>query len=174
MMHRALLGLAASGCLIACLGNTTSLGGQTSANTLEDGGPAEEAAPVESDPDAAPPSSGGLQCVGRGYTWAPEATAGECEYLLPTKPYDDPDYDPATWDPSRVWIEAWIPNVPESERQGRYRSSLENCGTTADGWYYVQNGGQAPTHFALCPATCTFVANDDVLLRMTSWKPSCD
>ena len=71
---------------------------------------------------------------------------------------------------------AWALRVSESqsERQAGYVPSSDVCGTT-DAWYYVQGDSQGPTHFALCPALCSFVnSSEDMIFRITSCKPNCD
>lgn len=172
MIHRAFVCLAVSTCLVACLGKTTSLGGpagnQTSASSTDEDGGTDSGTRAPSVGASADPAAPSAPSASQGscawYVWAPVATTVACEYLLPSgaPPNNDPNFDPATWDPHNVRIEFAAKNI------GEYAGTSAGCGTT-DGWYYVEaDGGQTPTRFMLCPASCARVASDGGYVRLAA------
>ena len=149
--------------LVACISETTSLGGprgeQSSASSERAAdrfanGPVDAGAapnewnpPAYSSPDAGRP--GAHQCA---FDYGPEPASEDCQYLLPTDPQPSPDLDPATWDPRNVRVD-----IAPFKEIGPYQETADKCGS-AHGWYYVPSGdGAAPTTYALCPKSCAVV-----------------
>lgn len=158
----------AASLVVACEGSTTSLGGPkgelSSASSVADGG-SDDGATL---PSSSSTTSGGLDPVCHGYTWAPESTGLDCDYRLPSgpPPNDDPRLDPATWNPNRVHIEVWGPNMPEV--WGYFRRSAASC-EDEDGWYYAPpENGELPASFRLCPKSCASAATQSAYLRLTA------
>lgn len=177
MIHRAVVCLAVSTCLLACLGKTTSLGGpqgdQSSASSTDagDGSDSDSGMSAASGDgtDSGTSADSGDASVGpqpfcAWYVWAPVPTTVACEYLLPSDdPSNDPNFDPKTWDPHNVRVEFAAKNP------GQYAGPGDGCGSTTDGWYYVDpDAGQTPTRFMLCPASCARVANDGGFVRLAA------
>lgn len=173
MIHRAVVCLAVSTCLLACLGKTTSLGGpqgdqSTASSTDADGGTDSGMSAASGDgTDSGTSADSGDASVApqpfcAWYVWAPVPTAVTCEYLLPSdNPNNDPNFDPKTWDPHNVRIEFGAKNI------GQYAGTAAGCGST-DGWYNVDADGQTPTRFMLCPESCARVPNDGAFLRLAA------
>ncbi len=151
MNHRALFGLAVAVSIGACAGKTTSLGGPqaekvTASAMGEDAGADSGAAVLFG--DAATPTQ---NC--HWYSWAPVPTSSPCEYVLPSPPYNDPGFDPKTWDPHDVRVET------DGKHLGAYVETSDGC-AGGDGWYYADADGGTPTDFMICPTTCAFVDSD--------------
>ena len=151
MNHRAVFGVAVAVSIGACAGKTTSLGGpdaeKVSASAMAGDAAPDVGVAVQFE-DAAGPAS---NC--HWYSWGPVATSVPCEYLLPSPAPYDPDFDPKTWDPHHVRVEFG------AKQLGPYVETLDGC-NGADGWYYADADGQAPTKFMICPATCAFVDSE--------------
>jgi hypothetical protein len=142
--------------LVACAGKTTSLGGsqgnQSSASTTDGGGDNGASSGSIAITPPADSGAGGQMCG--WYAWRPVPTTNPCEYLLPSRPYADPGYDPKTWNPHNVRI------VLGDKQIHPYAETSEGCAAT-DGWYYVTpTDGQPPKRFMICPNSCAFVDSD--------------
>ena len=171
VMHRALVALAVSAGLVACMGKTTSLGEPSgdapdAGAATHDGGGRDDA---ESPPEVDAAVHHDTVC--HGYTWLPLASVDvACQYYLPDgPPHDsgmDPRLDPRTWDPSHVSVDTFFTSVDagadagvdtSESLRGFYVHDKEQCGTQP-GWYYVDPvPGVTPTFYALCPRDCAAV-----------------
>ena len=171
MKQRSIVGLGASILLVACTGNTTSLGGAdpaTSRASSSDEDSAEARTPVVSSPSSDEADTDEPTLVCHGYSWDPVPSAVPCEYLLPSgpPPSGDPRLDPKTWQPRKVSvvISKWDAGAPR--HIGQFISMRETCGDS-DGWYYVDPGDRStPTLFALCPTSCDRVQEENSFLRL--------
>lgn len=145
MNLRALLGLALSSCLVACLAETTSLGGpETSKSNL-----AQEGADAGS-PNAASSDDASVAGYCSWYSWMPVGTTDENQYLLPQNaPTNDaPGFIPANWDLDWVRVE-----LLNDKRIGGYKASSADC-LDEDGWYFTDGvDGATATRYSLCPKT---------------------
>jgi hypothetical protein len=174
MIHRAILGLAVTTCLVACLGQTTSLGGptgnQSSASSHDDGGsvgPASTDSPPASDEDAGA-ADAALYCA--WYSWKPKESSVACEYLIPAAgPSGDPVQEQPALDPFFALSHQIPPQVgtvfitPDPQggdwQDGIYVPTGDDCGGSYGFHYDVDpmSTGQTPTRIVLCPASCADV-----------------
>ncbi|MDB4937845.1 MAG: hypothetical protein JWP87_4817 [Labilithrix sp.] len=183
MIHRAVLGLAVTTCLVACLGRTTSLGGpegtQSSAtSTPHDGGsaaPASTSVPSDSDAgseDAAVDPS--LLCA--WYSWKPEESSVACEYLIPAgNPASGvPAFDPFFSRPYPPQLNTMfiVPAGDANWHDGTYVATGDECGGAYGFHYDVDpvSTGQMPTRIVLCPASCDDVHNGQDVRLMAVWS----
>ena len=174
-MNRLAIALSLATCMVACLGNTTSLGGpegnQASASSSQDAAPEADSPLVEGDAGDAADSA---DCF--WYSFMPVAAAGACTYLLPSIPASDysPYYDPRSpfWNPAKVFVETWFFVPPQSQRdwtRTNYVDGLASC-PAEGGWYYDETSVDAQslhTRYILCPTSCSRV-NDGANFRYSA------
>jgi hypothetical protein len=154
MIRRSVFGLVVAAGLVACVAETTNLGGprgsQASATSAQDGGDvaAEQGlwSPVSLD-------GGRPDRQSCWYVWPPTPGDEPGAYLLPAAlPGYGPDFDPATWNPHNVRVDIGLNEAPW-KAIGPYREAVTDCGSE-HGWYYLLSGDSGPpTSYALCPAT---------------------
>lgn len=178
-MKRIAIALALATGVVACLGNTTSLGGpegtQPSASSTAEAA-ADDGAPPDPDAGDAADAADTLDCF--GYTWFPVAAPAACTYALPSRnhwpdyaPYFDPR-DPQ-WNPAHVYVDLWFFEPPQTGRRlepAPYAPSIASC-PAEGGWTYDETSIDAEglhTRYVLCPATCALVL-DGANMRFSAY-----